>query len=74
MPFQPSVPSLVIRYSYRWRAKYLRGQEEGVKECPPAVVLTTTTEDRDTCVTVLPITHLLLPCHFRLTLIKIISA
>lgn len=34
MPFQRSIPSLVIRYSYCWRANYLRGQEEGVKESP----------------------------------------
>jgi hypothetical protein len=51
------VPGLVIRYSYLWRAEHLRGQEEGVKDRPCAVVLTTTTEDGEKIATVLPITH-----------------
>lgn len=57
MSFPAPVPGLVIRYSYLWRSEYLQGREEGVKDRPCAVVLTTTTEEGDTCVTVLPVTH-----------------
>ena len=57
MPLPKPVQGLVIRYSYLWRSEYLRGQEEGVKDRPCAVVLVTKTEDDDEVVTVLPITH-----------------
>jgi hypothetical protein len=50
-------PGLVIRYSYLWRAEHLEGREEGVKDRPCAIVLTTQNDDGDTVVTVLPITH-----------------
>lgn len=49
----------MLRYSYLWRQEHLRGQDEGVKDRPCAVVLVTTTEDGDEVVTVLPITHTL---------------
>nr|WP_211106131.1 type II toxin-antitoxin system PemK/MazF family toxin [Nitrospirillum iridis] len=48
---------LVLRYSYLWLREHARGQEEGVKDRPCAVVLVTTLEDGDELVTVLPITH-----------------
>jgi hypothetical protein len=57
VPFPQPVPGLVLRYSYLWRAERQRGQEEGVKDRPCAVVLVTTAEDGETVVTVLPITH-----------------
>ncbi len=57
MPFPRPVQGLVIRYSYLWRREYLRGQEEGVKDRPCAVILVTMTEDGEQVVTVLPITH-----------------
>ncbi len=57
MPLPKPVQGLVIRYSYLWRAEQRRGQEEGVKDRPCAVVLVTTTEDDEEVVTVLPITH-----------------
>ena len=47
----------MIRYSYLWHSEYLRGQEEGVKDRPCAVVLLLQNEDGDDVVTVLPITH-----------------
>jgi hypothetical protein len=47
----------VIRYSYLWRSEYLRGQEEGLKDRPCAVVLLLQNQDGDDVVTVLPITH-----------------
>jgi hypothetical protein len=51
------VPGLVIRYSYLWLAEHRRGQEEGVKDRPCAVVLTTTTEEGRLSVVVVPTTH-----------------
>jgi hypothetical protein len=48
---------LVIRYSYLWRDEQKRGQEEGLKDRPCAVILVTTDDDGDQVVTVLPITH-----------------
>lgn len=47
----------MIRYSYLWHVEYLRGQEEGVKDRPCAVVLLVKNEDSGDVVTVLPITH-----------------
>jgi hypothetical protein len=55
--FPSPVPGLVIRYSYLWRAEHLRGQEEGVKDRPCAVILVTRTDEGDEAVTVLSITH-----------------
>lgn len=47
----------MLRYSYLWRQEHLRGQEEGVKDRPCAVILVTTTAEDGEMVTVLPITH-----------------
>jgi hypothetical protein len=47
----------VIRYAYLWRGEHLRGQEEGVKDRPCAIVLLVKDEDGEDVVTVLPITH-----------------
>lgn len=57
MAFPVPVPGLVIRYSYLWASEHARGQEEGVKDRPCAVVLTTADEAGDQVVTVLPISH-----------------
>lgn len=58
MPFPTPVPGLVVRYSYLWRAEARRGQEEGVKDRPCAVILVTEDTDEDgPVVTVLPVTH-----------------
>ena len=57
MAFPAPTPGLVIRYSYLWASEHVRGQEEGVKDRPCAVVLATTDEEGDQLVTVLPITH-----------------
>ncbi len=50
-------PGLVIRYSYLWRAEHLQGREEGSKDRPCAIVLTTQTDADGIAVIVLPITH-----------------
>ena len=57
MAFPVPVPGVVIRYSYLWASEHARGQEEGVKDRPCAVVLATTNEAGDQVVTVLPISH-----------------
>jgi hypothetical protein len=50
-------PGLVIRYSYLWRTEFLKGQEEGSKARPCAIVAAVQKKDGVTVVTVLPITH-----------------
>ena len=57
MAFPEPVPGLVISYSYLWAEQHKRGQEEGVKDRPCAVVLVTHDEDGERVVTVLPISH-----------------
>jgi hypothetical protein len=55
--FPAAIPGLVIRYSYLWQAEHQRGQEEGVKDRPCAVILVTCNDEGEEMVTVLPITH-----------------
>ncbi len=57
MNFPAPIPGLVIRYAYLWRDEHLRGQEEGVKDRPCAVLLSVTDEAGAAKVIVLPITH-----------------
>jgi hypothetical protein len=57
VPLPEPVPGLVIRYGYLWREEHARGQEEGVKDPPCAVVLVTADEDGEQWVTVLSVTH-----------------
>ncbi|HEY5239121.1 MAG TPA: hypothetical protein VIJ62_12125 [Rhizomicrobium sp.] len=57
MDLPAPVSGLVIRYSYLWQSEHERGQEEGVKDRPCAVILVTKQSDGDEIVTVLPITH-----------------
>ncbi len=58
MPFPEPTPGLVIRYSYLWREEHIKGQEEGAKDLPCAIILVTANEENgDQTVTVLPITH-----------------
>jgi len=57
MPFPKPVQGLVVRYSYLWRSEHQQGQEEGVKDRPCAVILSTGHKDGYEIVTVLPITH-----------------
>jgi len=57
--FPVPAPGLLIRYSYLWASEHARGQEDGVKDRPCAVVLATANESGDQVVTVLPISHTL---------------
>jgi hypothetical protein len=57
VPFPEPIPGLVIRYSYLWLDEHRRGQEEGVKDRPCAVILVADNEDGERVVTVLPVSH-----------------
>ena len=48
---------MVIRYSYLWQREHERGQEEGVKDRPCAIILVVKVTQECRLVTVLPITH-----------------
>lgn len=55
--FPKPIPGQIIRYAYLWKAESERGQEEGVKDRPCAVILAVMDEEGRDVVTVLPITH-----------------
>ncbi len=57
MPLPKPTPGLVVRYSYLWREEHLKGQEEGVKDRPCAIILVVTNDRDDQIVTLLPISH-----------------
>jgi len=57
MALPEPVPGLVLRYSYLWLEEHRKGQEEGVKDRPCAVILVTQESEGDRRVTVLPVTH-----------------
>ena len=57
MALPEPVPGLVIRYGYLWAEEHRRGQEEGVKDRPCAIVLITTHAQGEQWVTVLPVSH-----------------
>ena len=58
MPLPQPVPGLVVRYSYLWHAEHLKGQEEGQKDRPCAIVAAMRTDESGgQRVLVLPITH-----------------
>lgn len=48
---------LVICYSYLWDAESRKGREEGAKDRPCAIILTTRRAEAGTVVTVVPVTH-----------------
>lgn len=57
MAFPEPEPGLVIRYAFLWGREAARGQEEGSKDRPCAVVLAAKKEGDKTLVVVAPITH-----------------
>lgn len=57
MSLPKPVPGLVIRYSFLWAHQAKAGREEGSKDRPCAVLLSTTTNNGKQIVTVLPVTH-----------------
>jgi hypothetical protein len=57
VPLPTPEAGLVICYAYLWRDEHERGREEGLKDRPCAIVLTTERANGETIVTVAPITH-----------------
>jgi hypothetical protein len=57
MPLPAPEPGLVIRYGYLWYSEYEQGREDGDKDRPCAIILTTVNELGETLVTALPVTH-----------------
>lgn len=57
MSFPEPHPGLVIRYAYLWKHESDEGSEEGSKDRPCAIVLSSVNEDDEREVLVLPITH-----------------
>jgi len=57
VPLPVPEPGLVISYAYLWHSEYREGREEGVKDRPCAIILTTQAASGETIVTVLPVTH-----------------
>jgi len=57
VPLPTPEPGLVIRYAYLWHSEYEQGQEDGDKDRPCAIILTTLDEADETVVTVLPVTR-----------------
>jgi hypothetical protein len=48
---------LVISYAYLWNSEAEEGQEEGLKDRPCALILSTRDEGGDTVVAVVPVSH-----------------
>lgn len=57
MSLPAPVPGLVIRYAFLWREAAARGEEEGGKDRPCAVVLVSEDQDGEKVVLALPVTH-----------------
>ena len=58
MTLPTPLPGLVIRYSYLWHEDHLRGEEEGRKDRPCAIIAAVRIDDRGKLrAIVLPITH-----------------
>jgi hypothetical protein len=57
MALDPPQPGQVIEYRYLWWSEFRRGQEEGLKDRPCAVVYAVENENGKTRVYVLPVTH-----------------
>jgi hypothetical protein len=55
--FPAPKPGLVIRYSFLWREEAARGQDEGAKDRPCAIILTTADIGGGERVLILPVTH-----------------
>jgi hypothetical protein len=48
---------LVVSYAYLWNSEFEEGREEGVKDRPCALVLSSQNEGGNTIVAVVPVTH-----------------
>ena len=57
MPLPTPELGLVVSYAYLWNSEFEEGQEEGVKDRPCALVLSSQNEGGNTVVAVVPVTH-----------------
>lgn len=57
MPLTSPFPGLVISYSYLWQDEHRRGEEEGRKNSPCAIITSHQVVDGVLIVSVIPITH-----------------
>ncbi len=57
MSLPDPVPGLVIGYAYLWHDEARRGQEEGGKDRPCVILLSTVRDESGAVVTVAPVTH-----------------
>ncbi len=57
MPLPRPDLGLVVSYAYLWNSEFEKGQEEGLKDRPCALVLSSRDEGGDTIVAVVPVTH-----------------
>jgi hypothetical protein len=57
MPYPTPEPGLVIGYSYLWKAEAERGQLEGIKDRPCAIILTVENDEGERIVSLVPVTH-----------------
>ena len=57
MPLPTPELGLVVSYAYLWSSEADKGQEEGLKERPCALVLSARDDGGDTVVAVVPLTH-----------------
>lgn len=57
MPLPKPEPGLLIAYSYLWASQRSAGETEGRKTRPCAIVVSTTDEDGDPLVYVVPVAH-----------------
>lgn len=57
MPLPDPTPGLVVSYAYLWNEEHRRGREEGVKDRPCVIVLSTAKDEFGAVVTVVPVTH-----------------
>jgi hypothetical protein len=57
VPLPVPEPGLVIGYAYLWQSEHERGQDEGSKDRPCAIIMTAEAVSGETVVTVLPVTH-----------------
>ena len=57
MAIPTPIPGLVVSYTYLWRREHERGQEEGLKDRPCVVVLSSEVRGDVTIVTVVPVTR-----------------
>ena len=56
MYFPQPQAGMVLQYSYLWMREHITGQEEGRKDRPVVIVLSTEVQDDEFVVTVVPVT------------------